>query len=988
MDQLDHQREIVLEDLRGLVGGDVRCDDLYLQLYASDGGIHEIKPLGVVHPRSAADVAACVEYAAEKRIPIHARGAGTGLAGGCVGPGLIVDTSRFLRHVISTGGDWVRVQPGIVHERLNHHLRSMGQFFGPDPLSSEVTTIGGMIAVDAAGSRWLRYGSTRRHVRSLQVVLGDGRRMELGQEPLVRQPGEDAASRKRQLVERVAAILTANTRLIERHRPKSPVGRCGYHLAGVLHDDHVDLARLLVGSEGTLGLITEATLGTAAVPEARGVVLLLFDSLDKATRAALEITALGPTACDLMDRRHLSIAREMEVRFDLLIPPRTEAVVLVEQSGEDMAAMRDWVHAMVDDVRHKRQLAFGAHVAFDPHEIDLFWSLPLTVPSSLYAMKGPIRPIPVVEDIAVPPEILPEFLVRIQNTLKHHQITASLFCHVGQGSLHLRPLLNVDDPADGLRMHRLAEELYQRVFEAGGTIGSSSALGLSRSGLLRQHLAELDGVLRQIKQAFDPPNILNPGKVLSDDPLQTTRYLRPPIRVAAADPAAEATPPLRDLVELQLNWEPRQVMAATEACNRCGDCRTQAATARMCPIHRFAPAEEASPRAKANVIRGTLTGQTELSQLTSDEFKAIADLCVHCHMCRLECPAAVDIPRLMREAKGAYVRANGLPASDWLMTHLDLVGSLAGLVAPVANWALGNRQMRWLIEKTLGVAQGRKLPRFASRNFLRWAARRRLTRPVRGTQRKVVYFVDIYANYFDPQLGAALVAVLEHNGVGVYVHPEQRQAGMPSVACGSLDHARALARANIKVLAEAVRQGYDIVATEPSAALCLVREYPQLVDDEDARLVAEHTSEACTYLWRMHTSGKLHLDLKPVHQVLGYHLPCHLKALEVGSPGENLLRLIPGLRVKRLEEGCSGMAGTYGIRRRNYRSSLRAGWGLISRLRHPDIQAGTTECSTCKMQMEQGTTKPTVHPVKLLALAYGLKTDFGDMPAVEERAGR
>jgi Fe-S oxidoreductase len=280
--------------------------------------------------------------------------------------------------------------------------------------------------------------------------------------------------------------------------------------------------------------------------------------------------------------------------------------------------------------------------------------------------------------------------------------------------------------------------------------------------------------------------------------------------------------------------------------------------------------------------------------------------------------------------------------------------------------------MRWLLDKTLGIAQGRKLPSLSSRTFIQWAARRRLTRPTRRSGHKVVYFVDVYANYHDPRLGRALVAVLEHNGVLVYVPPEQKQAGIPAISCGALDIARHLAERNVAVLAEAVRQGYHVVTTEPATALCLTREYPNLIDHEDTRLVAQNTSEACSYLWRMHTQGRLQLDLGPISATLGYHMPCRLKALRVGSPGENLLRLIPGLTIHHLEEGCSGMAGTFGLKRENYRVSLRAGWSLIRAIRDPNIQAGTTECSACKIQMEQGTDKPTIHPVKLLALAYGL----------------
>ena len=313
------------------------------------------------------------------------------------------------------------------------------------------------------------------------------------------------------------------------------------------------------------------------------------------------------------------------------------------------------------------------------------------------------------------------------------------------------------------------------------------------------------------------------------------------------------------------------------------------------------------------------------------------------------------------------------------MARIDLLSSFGGRFSGSANWAIGNRRMRWLIEKMLGIAQGRKLPRFASRSFLQEAHRKRLTRPTRSSGRKVLYFVDVYANWHDTQLATALVAVLEHNGVAIYVHPGQVPSGSAAISLGAVDRARRLASRNVAILADAVRQGYHIVASEPAAALCLKHEYLNLSDEEDARLVAENSSEACSYLCRMHQSGKLELDLKPINATLGYHLPCHLKALEVGSPGENLLRLIPGLTVQRIDKGCSGMAGTFGLERKNYRSSLRAGWGVISAMRDPKIQAGATECSACKIQMEQGTTKPTIHPLKILALAYNLMPEVASL---------
>ena len=983
IEQLEQQRERIQDDLRGLVAGEVRCDDAFRQIYATDGSVYEIRPLCVVRPRTVADVVACVQYAAEKQIPVHARGAGSGMAGESLGPGMVVDFSRYLRRVIRTDKDAVRVQAGAVHEQVNTILRPKGRMIGPDPATSSVSTIGSLIAVDASGSRRLKYGSMRQHVIALQVVLADGQLLELSREPIAAQPHDALHPRKRELVGRVATLLAEHAEPIRQYHAPHPWGRSGYHLPDVLSNDYVDLPRLICGSEGTLAMVTEATIATVPVPRYRGVALLLFDSLEKAARTALDVLPYQPSACDLMDRRHLTLVREADIRFEQLIPRDAEAALLVEQEGDDSRDLRGKLEQLAEEMRQPNRRAFGIRQTIDPLEAELFWQLANRFQPAFYRVKGPQRPVPVCEDMSVPPESLPEFLVRLQNVLKRHEITASVFAHAGHGQVRIRPFLDLSNPDDTRKLPALAADLYREVFDSHGLIGGENACGLSRTPFLPEQYGQLYDVLRQVKRIFDPNGILNPGKIIIDDPEQMVRNLRSSIRgnlTPIQQPTDDdASAGLRDLVELQLNWDPSVVAVATDACNGCGDCRSQSRQLRMCPIFRLASSEEASPRAKANLVRGVLSGRLDLATLKSSEFKAMADLCVHCHMCRSECPAQVDIPKLMRETKGAYVAANGLTLADWAMTRLDLLGSLASLVSCATNWAIANRQMRWLLEKTIGIAQGRKLPRVATRSFLRRAQRRRLHRPSRRSGRKVLYFVDTYANYFDPQLAEALVAILEHNGVDVYVHPSQKGAGMAAIAIGALDYARRLASHNTRILADAIRQGYHIVATEPAAALCLTHEYPQLLDDDDAHLVAQHSTEACTYLWKMHTLGALRLDLKPVNTTLGYHMPCHLKALQVGTPGKNLLSLVPGLQVLSVEEGCSGMAGTFGMLRRNYRASLRAGWNLISRLRDEAIVAGTTECSTCKMQMEQGAAKSTVHPLKILALAYGLMPEAANL---------
>jgi anaerobic glycerol-3-phosphate dehydrogenase C subunit len=378
-------------------------------------------------------------------------------------------------------------------------------------------------------------------------------------------------------------------------------------------------------------------------------------------------------------------------------------------------------------------------------------------------------------------------------------------------------------------------------------------------------------------------------------------------------------------------------------------------------------------------MRSILTGQLPVETMATDEFKAVADLCVNCHQCRLECPAGVDIPKLMVEAKAQYVSVNGLSISDWIFARLDVLYDIAGRLPRLTNLLIRSRLARLLLDRVLGIAQGRKLPRLSHMSFLRWAQRNKLSRGSRQHARKVVIFADAYVNWNDLELGQALVKVLQHNGIDVAVPQDQLVSGMSLISDGVLTRARKLAARNVELLAEYVRQGYKIVTTEPSAALALKHEYLNLLDDDDARLVAANTYEATHFLWELHQTGQLELDFRPVNQTVGYHLPCHQRALETGAPGINLMRLVPGLQVELIEKGCSGMCGTFGLKRRNYIRSLRTGLPLIKAMRSPAFVAGATECSTCKIQMEQGTNKPTIHPLKIIALAYGLMPQLGDL---------
>lgn len=981
---MDPERARIQADLSGQLDGDIHCDDAFLHMYSSDASIHELRPMGVIRPVNVADVQATVNYAREHQISVHPRGAGSNVIGGSVGEGLILDFSYAMRRTLQIGRDIVTVQPGVVLADLNRQLRSHRQFFGPDPATRSVTTMGGMLALNRSGSHWAKYGEPRNKVLSLQVVLSSGEVVEidsgLAKSSDERKPREPIVE---SLTNRVTQLIEKRGEVIEANRPDVNQNQAGYNLFDLHRDEHVDLTRLLVGSEGTLGIITQATLQTEPIPPHRGVALIFFDRLEKAATAAVDISQLNVVACDLMDRRLLSLARETSDGYRRLIPAQAEAMILVEFQSSDNVRLQDKLQQLSTRMLRKKKLAFDVQVATNTAERNLFWRLTRRVVPTLYRLRGVQRALPFIEDVAVKPAKLPQLLSAVHEVLNQYEVTASIFCHVPQGVVHIRPFMNLASQSDLETLRHIADRIFDKVIDLNGSISGGCGDGLSRTWALRRQYGKLYSVFREVKNIFDPQNLMNPGKVVDTPPRDLLGQLR---KITPKDPdeaSKEASLELikkpLPIIEPQLDWTVEDIAFAARNCNGCGRCRNSSSEERMCPIFRNTRLEEASPRAKANIMRAIATGGLAVSELAKDELKSIADLCVNCHQCRVECPASVDIPKLMVEAKAQYFAINGLKLSDWLMVRLDLLYEFAGRMPRLANVMIRNRFSRWVLDRLFGIAEGRKLPRFAGRTFLRWASRNRLTKSAKQSGRKVAYFVDAFVNWNDPELGQAFVKVLQHNGVEVIVPPKQEVSGMSLISDGAVSKAKKLAQRNIEQLTELVRQGFTVVTTEPSAALALSHEYRYLVDDGESELLAENTIDACNFLLQMHQAGDLELDFSPVNSSIGYHLPCHQRALGPDVPAIQLLKLIPSLQVEMIEKGCSGMAGTFGLKRKNYRRSLRTGFALIDAMRAPNIVAGTTECSTCKIQMEQGTSKPTIHPIKILALAYGLMPELNDL---------
>ena len=941
-------------DLRGSFRGRVALDDLTRGLYSTDASPFQIQPLGVAFPLDAADLAVLAQYCFEHNIPMIPRGAGTGLAGESLGPALVIDLSTHFRRVLDIGTDTVAVEPGVVLAELNAALAPHGRRFAPDPASGASCTVGGMVATNASGGNAFRFGYTRDHVVSLDIVHDDGT------------TGGDRGA---------ADLIRANLDLIEKHRPRTPFNRCGYLLHDVLTDDRLDFAKLLTGSEGTLAFVAAATLRTVPLAGGTCVALLGLPTFDRAIRAGLELRDLGAVGCDLLDRRLLSLAQGIPVSVGAAL------VITVEADTEHDAL--SLTRRAVGKLRDNYRLVVLGEPTCDPAERAHIRASRTTAVSGLYALgRGP-RPLGFIEDVGVPTDVLPEYVTRVQDILQQFEVTGSFLIHVLTGQVHTRPLIDLDSPADRETLWPVAEAVHALALSLGGTVSTQHGTGIARTPWVEKQYGELMPVFRELKRIFDPKGLLNPGKIIGPDPSRPAWPLRPVVRSqlsvvsqtdeprVAATRSGALTPPREPL----LVWIDTDTATEAARCNGCGDCRPRGTATRMCPVFRTDGGEAATPRGKANLFR-------LFTDPTTDDAKAVVDTCVNCKMCRDECPARVNVPKLALEAKAAYHAEHGLTRADWVLARTESFASLGSNFAPIVNGLMGRLSVRWFLEKAFGVSRRRRLQAFALRNFVRRArgmglCKRRGTSPLR-----VAYFVDIFANYNDPSIGEATVAVLRHNGVEVYVPPRQVGCGMAPLSQGDVETAREMAGRNLRVFADLARDGYTIVCSEPTAALMLSQDYLDLLDDPteaaaDAALVAAHTAELTTFLWNLHRAGNLRTDFARLDLTLGHHVPCHLKALRGAAAGPGLLGLIPGVRTLTIDVSCSGMAGTWGLKAANYAASLAAGRPMLDALDRPGILFGSTECSACRMQMQEGTGKRTLHPVQYLALAYGLLPEIG-----------
>jgi FAD/FMN-containing dehydrogenase/Fe-S oxidoreductase len=965
------------DDLRGEFRGQLHVDLPHRHIYAADASPFHITPHAVAIPEDEDDLRTIITYAHEHNLPIIPRGAGTGLSGESLGGGLILDLSVNFQRIREITGDTVRAECGVVLADLNAELAKVGRRFAPNPLSAKTCTIGGMIGTDASGPNVFAHGYTRRHTRGLRVVWDNGETATLTPSKQTSDPDTTPQLRTIEIRSQAIGLLSQHRERIVLARPHTAFDHCGYGLHEAVTKDGLDLVNLLVGTEGTLAVVSEAILGTVPLPGGRACFMLGFRTLNEALRAGLTLRSVaGITECDVADQRLLTLARSSLARIQWDIADDVNAVLAAEFEADSPTLAL----AIARDALNQLRSAFDtATLAECTNDTTLrVAGFRQAIATATYTVsRSTARPVPFVEDTAVPGEELIRYVSGLSEFLRRAELSGLFLVSPLTGQVQLRPLLDLRQPHDREAMWPLADQVYKLVSAIGGTMSTRHGTGLTRTPWIATQWGNLTPVFAQLRRIFDPKNLLNPGKITAPDPSRPAWPMWQETEPVPKDlpPTSETTPPRLPL----LIWTGEQLPIAENRCNGCGDCRSRLAPARMCPTFQATRLEASSPRAQAALYH-LLNGPTRDEALTAEETRAIAELCVNCKMCRTECPSSADIPTLALEAKANLYAANGLNRDEWILARIGGLLRIAGIATGSTNLLLGLRPTRWLIEKLFGLSRKRILPKLNARSFLSRARRaglttRKASSPFSGRASaiRVAYFVDTFANHADPLIGEAVVAVLNHNGIDVYVPPRQRGSGVAALSQGDLDTARELAARNVRVFADLIRDGYAIIASEPTAIVTLAQDYPKLIDDADTKLVATHTQELTMFLWKLHEKGWLRTDFpKPLEISLGHHVPCHIKALGELPAGPKVLGLIPGLQVTLIDKSCSGMAGTYGLKASSYDDSLRTGKPMLDELNQAHIRYGSTECGTCRMQMQEGTRKRTLHPVQYLAIAYGL----------------
>ncbi|MFD1562532.1 FAD-binding and (Fe-S)-binding domain-containing protein [Haloarchaeobius amylolyticus] len=970
-DALDHEYSDVDEyaeladDLRSVVTGEVRFDEYAQVLYATDGSIYQARPAGAVLPRDTEDVRNAVRVAAKHDVPIIARGAGSSLGGQTVGPGCVVlDMTTYMDDILEIDVERrrARVQPGVVQDDFDEHAEQYGLKFAPDPASSNRATIGGGIGNNSTGAHSVRYGITDAYTEELKVVLADGSIIHTREVVLDSEEWNEIVSkddREAAIYRTVRSLVEENADEIEERYSDLKRNVSGYNLDRVIYETEdgeevINLSKLFVGAESTLGVVVEAEISLVSLPEETALVLYCFEDLIDALEAVPEALKFDPSAVELMDSEVFRLARESEQfsRYEEPIPDGTNAALMLEFDSElfdDFEAAIGRTNAHFVDEGD----AFEALEAYTEDAQAKLWKLRKAAIPLLMSLDGDPKPYPFIEDATVPPEELAEYVQQFMDVLEDHDTTAAYFAHAGSGTLHIRPILNLKEDEGIQTMQSITEDVTDLVLEHNGSFSGEHGDGLARTAFNpKMYGDDLWEAFKQVKSVFDPDWRMNPGKVVYTDENPTD--MRENLRYGDGYTSIEP--------QTKLDFSDEGGFSQlVELCNGCGTCRQTDDV--MCPTYRGMKDEIATTRGRANMLRAAISGEIPEEELYSARFQEeVLDLCVGCKGCKSDCPTGVDLAKLKAETKHQYHEREGTGLRERLFGNVDTLSKIGSTLAPLSNIGPKLPGSRLVLEKVVGIAPERTLPSFERESLQDWFVERGSRVSPREADRKVVLFPDTYTNYNYTRPGKAAVRVLESAGVHVEIPDDVAPSGRAAFSVGMLDTAEERARTNIERFAEYIEDGYEIVTVEPSDAVVFQDEYLDLVTTSQAETVAAHAYGISEYMDEYRLVERLPLD--ETDETLAYHGHCHQKATGKDHHAVGVLRRA-GYAVDPIESSCCGMAGSFGYEAEHYDLSKSIGERLYEKL---DASEGTPVApgASCRSQIGDHETrdeKPP-HPIE------------------------
>jgi FAD/FMN-containing dehydrogenase/Fe-S oxidoreductase len=947
--------------LRKEVRGEVLFDTFSRGRYSTDASIYQVMPIGVVVPRTEEDVVCALQIAAEAGVPVLARGSGTSQCGQTVGEALVIDYSKYLNAVIECDAEarTACVQPGVVLDHLNHYLRPKGLFFPVDPSTADRATLGGMAGNNSCGARSLRYGNMVHNVRAIDAVLASGEALHFGAVPA--DLGAFAAPiRYLDLVRKVRLLHEREAAEIDARYPKLLRHVAGYNLDTVLPQGH-NMAQLLVGSEGTLALFRRLYLDLQPTIAHSVLGICHFPRFRDAMAATRAIVDLAPAAVELVDRTMIALARQIAAFRPIVercIKGDPDAILLVEFDGSVRADLLASVRRLSELMA---EIGFPASVVevSDEAERRSIWEVRKAGLNVMMSMKGDGKPVSFIEDCAVRLEDLADYTDRLTEVFEKHGTRGTWYAHASVGCLHVRPVLNLKTEEGVRKMRAIAEEACALVREYKGAYSGEHGDGLVRSEWIEPMLgARIVRAFEEIKDAFDPHGLLNPGKIVRAPKFDDRSLLRfkPGYRMADLDTV--------------LDWsEDGGVGGAIEMCNNNGACR-KSDPGVMCPSFRVTGDEQHLTRGRANTLRLALSGQLGSDAFSSDAMRATMDLCISCKGCKRECPTGVDMAKMKIEFLAHYRRRHGLPFGERLIAFLPRYAPVARRLGPLLNLRDSMPGIAMLSERWLGLSAKRRLPRWRRDAF---SVKPGVSGP--GTAGEVVLLVDTFNRYFEPENARAALRVLQAAGYRVHLPgvPGERPlcCGRTFLASGLVEEARVEARRLLKAMQPLIARGAAVVGLEPSCLLTLRDEFQSILPGEATKALAQGALLFEEFLAREAEADRLKLPLKRIASDALLHGHCHQKAFGAMPAVQRTLRLIPELAVETIASGCCGMAGAFGYQANHYELSLKmAELELLPRLRGAARDTiVVADGTSCRQQIRDGSGREAVHVARLLESA-------------------